>query len=265
MKILICALLLLMAAPVWGQSFKITGNPEPSARTVLEAIKAELARIRLGTASTHLDIEHSIDAPPPPQLPENFSWKGRYIVRDLHQEVMFKWNGKDGNTQMIAGEKGDAVHFTNIIYNGNLYTLTYKWPLPIPNPGSCTLVGEFTRDMLNKGLKHMSRYVGAEILEEKEGDRHVHHFRAGVVLQIIPNNKLIPPVRFPLMLGDFYVDRDDPQHWWKLPHFGLQNLFDPQLDEWIVIDEIKKDDPGEVTLPKKCRHLKPRTNSSHRW
>jgi hypothetical protein len=53
------------------------------------------------------------------------------------------------------------------------------------------------------------------------------------------------------MSGDIYVDRDDPTVIWKLLHFGVQNLYDVNLDEWIVIDEVS-DTPGEVSLPQEC-------------
>jgi hypothetical protein len=43
-------------------------------------------------------------------------------------EVPFTWHGNDGNLQMIAGGESSPIHFTNLIYDGTLYTLTYKWP-----------------------------------------------------------------------------------------------------------------------------------------
>ena len=33
---------------------------------------------------------------------------------------------------MIAGGPDDPIHFTNILFDGRLYTLTYKWPDTVP-------------------------------------------------------------------------------------------------------------------------------------
>jgi hypothetical protein len=121
------------------------------------------------------------EPPLPPQLPRDFQWEGRWIVRDLGVDVPFIWQGKDGNAQMIAGGEGYPIHFTNLIYNDRLYTLTYKWPDTVPPlpDDDCFCIGRLTLDELNLCLDS-SRYVGAEILEETE-PRHVHHFRVSVV------------------------------------------------------------------------------------
>ena len=71
------------------------------------------------------------------------------------------------------------------------------------------------------------------------------------------HDELAPPVpgigtlRFPLMSGDIYVDRKDASKFWQVLQFGIQNLYDPEQDEWIRIDKIS-DEPGKVTLPKEC-------------
>jgi len=102
-------------------------------------------------------------------------------------------------------------------------------------------------DALNACLG-ASRYVGAEILKDRR-PRHVHHFRVSVVLgesEAKPN-----PVRLPIMQGDFYVHWTDSSKFWKVLHYGLQNLLDPALDEWIVMQKFT-DTAGEVTLPAEC-------------
>lgn len=38
--------------------------------------------------------------------------------------------------------------------------------------------------------------------------------------------------------------------------FGVQNLYDAQLDEWMVIDEAEPV-AGEVTLPEECADAPP--------
>ena len=187
----------------------------------------------------------------PPQLPADFTWTGRYIVPDLDLEVPFTWTGDGGDLQMVAGGPDEPIHFTNIIADGALYTLTYTWP-DIPRL-PCTPVGPLTIDDVNAGLAAAS-FVGAETLDDVE-TRSVFHYRSAFALEIPPDAldlpDTVPVVRVPIMSGDIYVDRDDPSKIWKLLHFGVQNLYDVDLDEWIVIDEISET-PGEVVLPDEC-------------
>ena len=188
--------------------------------------------------------------PAPPQVPEDFTWTGRYVVPDLDLEVPFTWHGDGGNFQMTAGREGDPIHFTNLVYDGRLYTLTYAFPDIPRHP--CSDVGPFTLDDLNQGLAK-ARFVGKEVLDDAT-PRKVHHFRAGVVWE--PGPDLIAPIpgvpiRIPVMAGDIYVDRSDPTTFRKVLQFGLQNLYDPELDEWIVIDKTRRA-AGDVTLPEEC-------------
>lgn len=187
-------------------------------------------------------------SPPKPQIPQNFQWEGRWIVKDLDIDVPFTWYGKDGNIQMIAGGMDYPIHFTNLIYNNQLYTLTYKWPDVIPPlpDNDCVCIGQLPLEELNSCIAN-SRFVGAEILLE-EAERHVNHFRVSVVLDITEGP---PPFRIPTMQGDFYVDQQDSSKIWKLLHFGFQNLLDPALDEWAVMQEFE-DTAGEVTFPPEC-------------
>jgi hypothetical protein len=188
--------------------------------------------------------------PPAPKVPRSFTWSGRYIVPDLGVEVPFTWHGNAGNMQMIAGDDDSPIHFTNLIYDGTLYTLTYEWPGIERRP--CSPIGPFTLRDLNKGLE-TSRFVGAETLDDAK-PRRVNHFRAGVVWEPPPD--VIPPIpgvpiRIPLMSGDIYVDRKDPSKFWKVLQFGIQNLYDAELDEWIVINK-SSDRAGKVELPAEC-------------
>jgi hypothetical protein len=177
--------------------------------------------------------------PKPPKLPRNFTGTGRYLVPDLNIDVPFTWNAKDGNTQMIAGGPRHRIWFTNLIYNGNFYTYTYKWP-GIP-PVACTPIEGATLAGLNKAFA-ASAYVGPEILQ-KEQPRAVEHWRLAVVPPNLP---------LPLAEADIYVDQGDRTTLWQLLHFGLQNLYDPNLDEWIEMTSWKHK-PGKVVLPKVCR------------
>jgi hypothetical protein len=199
--------------------------------------------------------------PKPPELPDDFTWTGRYLVPDLDVDVPFTWTGKDGDTQMIAGSEDDPIHFTNVIAGGQLYTLTYKWPGIERRP--CSPVGPFTVADLNKGLAD-ARFVGPEILEQPKR-RRVHHFRAGVVVEVPP--EILPPIegvgplRLPLMQGDIYTDRRDPQKFWQVLQFGIQNIYDPDQDEWIRIDKISRR-PGEVELPDECTNAAATTTTA---
>lgn len=195
--------------------------------------------------------ENRSDPPEPPRLPSDFTWVGRYIVPDLGIEVPFTWNGSGGNIQMTAGGENHPIYFTNLVYDGELFTLTYKWPGIPTRP--CSHVGAFTVDQLNDGFAN-ARFVGRETLHGNV-DRVVHHFRSAGVIDhptgLLPGMDNDVPLRFPLMAGDIYTDVDNPEQIWQLLHFGLQNLYDPNVDEWIVIDQAN-DAPGEVRLPGEC-------------
>jgi hypothetical protein len=187
--------------------------------------------------------------PPKPQFPENFKWEGRWIVKDLGIDVPFSWHGNNGNLQMTAGGDDYAIHFTNLIYDDFLYTYTSKWPGVIPPlaDDNCLCLGKLPLEVLNGCLAN-ARFVGQEILLEEE-ERYIDHFRLSVVLgdsESIPN-----PVRLPIMEGDFYVDQEDSGKFWKVLHYGLQNLLDPALDEWAVLQTVENT-PGEINFPPEC-------------
>jgi hypothetical protein len=185
--------------------------------------------------------------PRPPQLPANFQGRGRYIVPDLHVNVPFSWQGRDGNSQMIAGGPQYRIWFTNLIYRNTLYTLTYKWPnIPLSPLNPCDKIENFSRQAFNNALK-TSRFVGPEILQGNT-NRHVDHWRLGVV---IGSTKAGKEPRLPIALGDIYVDQGDPSQWWQVLQFGLQNLYDPDLDEWFTMSTFSHL-PGKVTLPGRC-------------
>ena len=194
--------------------------------------------------------------PPPPQFPRNFQWEGRWVVKDLVPpvDVPFTWQGNNGSGQMTAGGPNYPVYFTNLIYNNKLYTKTYKWPGVVP-PGAdtCVCLGGLTLSKLNACLGS-SRYVGEEILEDQV-PRCVNHFRVGVVLPVTPPPRFPfynPPFTIPIMEGDFYVDQQDSTKFWKVLHFGFQNVLDPALDEWAVMETFD-DTAGQLTLPPDCR------------
>jgi hypothetical protein len=58
------------------------------------------------------------------------------------------------------------------------------------------------------------------------------------------------------MLADIYVGQGDPTRWWKVLHFGVQNQFDPALDEWLEMDTFSLR-AGTVTLPAECKVTAP--------
>jgi hypothetical protein len=199
------------------------------------------------TTLASVTVPAKVEKPRPPRLPANFQGKGRYIVRDLGVNVPFSWQGRNGDSQMIAGGPQYRIWFTNLIYRNTLYTLTYKWPnIPLNLFRRCDRAGVFSRRMFNDMLK-TSRFVGPEILQGNT-DRHVDHWRVGVVAGSTRPGK---EPRLPLALGDIYVDQRDPSQWWQVLQFGIQNLFDPQLDEWFTMTTFSHH-PGRVTLPAQC-------------
>ncbi|NLU75956.1 hypothetical protein HCC61_25445 [Streptomyces sp. HNM0575] len=182
--------------------------------------------------------------PAPPRLPRNFRGKGKWIVRDLGITVPFSWQGKNGDSQMTAGGPQYPIWFTNLIYHDTLYTLTYKWPGL--NVHSCSRIPGVGLGQLNQFLKG-SRFVGRETLEGNPR-RHVNHWRVGVVLPKRPPGLHL---RFPFALGDIYVDQRNRGTFWQVLQFGIQNLYDPELDEWLKMDTFEHK-PGKVVLPRRC-------------
>jgi hypothetical protein len=183
--------------------------------------------------------------PAPPRLPANFRARGRWIVRSLGIDVPFTWRSENGNSRMVAGGKNEPIWFVNLIYDNRLYTLTYRWPGV--DDHRCVLVpGFFTRGMLNEALRG-SRFVGREILQGNP-DRRVNHWRVGLVLpELPPGNHL----RFPIALADVYVGQGNRSRWWQLLQFGFQNLLDPELDEWGMLDRFRLE-AAPVQLPNRC-------------
>ncbi|MFF4324090.1 hypothetical protein [Streptomyces sp. NPDC001568] len=182
--------------------------------------------------------------PPPPRLPRDFRGKGKWIVRDLDITVPFTWEGRDGDSQMTAGGPQYPIWFTNLIHRGSLYTLTYKWPGLNDHP--CSRIPDFNLEALNQGFEN-ARFVGRETLR-RTPQRHVNHWRVGVVLPQLPPGNY---PRLPLALGDIYVDENNRGTFWQVLQFGVQNLYDPELDEWLVMDTFEHR-PGTVTLPRRC-------------
>ncbi|HEY3669734.1 MAG TPA: hypothetical protein VGN51_02285 [Acidimicrobiia bacterium] len=251
-KVLVCAVVLLVTGPVWAQRAR-AGDARSRVEGAGERSAPRVVAVEVAAAKD----------PSPPRFRRNFHAAGRYLVKDLGVDVPFTWEGRDGDSQMIAGNEHSEIWFTNVISGGVLYTLTYNWPDIARRP--CSKVGPFSLETLNTFLAS-SRYVGPEILEGRK-PRHVQHFRAGVVWDappdLIPPSLVTPvggtpdtaeggvPLRFPLMLGDFYVDQKDPTKFWQVLHFGLHNLYDPQLDEWMVMDTFSRR-AGTVHLPEEC-------------
>lgn len=187
-----------------------------------------------------------------PRLPRNFCWSGHYIIPDLKMTVPFTWTGNNGNSQMIAGNTDYPVWFTNIIYNGVLYTNTYKWPsLKDDEKNKCVKVLDpFTIDDLNTFFASSS-YVGEEVLKDNGTCQRVNHFRLSIALPKLPPGNFD---RLPILSADIYVDQKDSTKFVKVLHFGLQNKFNPNLDEWFTINKFR-DIPGKVNLPCSCESL----------
>jgi hypothetical protein len=182
---------------------------------------------------------------PRPRLPRNFRGSGRYLVPDLGVNVPFTWRGSGGNSQMTAGGENYPIYFTNLIFGGSLYTITYRWPGVTDHP--CSRIPGFTLDQLNE-IFRSAAYVGPEILNRNRR-RYVNHFRLASALPPGPPG-LFP--RIPFAEADIYVDERNPGTFWRVLHFGFQNIYDPNLDEWINMHSFKHT-AGAVTLPPTCQ------------
>ena len=209
--------------------------------------------------------QNKLKQPDTPRIPNNFIARGRYLVPDLDVDVPFSWQARNGDVVMIAGSSNpkDPIHFENLIYTDSfgetdLYTITYKWPEPIPTPGECSKIriGDKGIDLhsVNEFFSTAS-YVGREFIFDKWRPVKVDHFRATLVIPV--SIQELPPhpfiFRFPILEADLYVDPGDPRLFRKVLHFGLQNLFDEHLDEWFTLDTFQLR-PGRVTLPVECKH-----------
>lgn len=185
--------------------------------------------------------------PPPPRFPANFTGRGRYIVRDLGVDVPFRWNARHGDMQMVAGGPGRPIHFVNLIKDHVLYTKTYRWP-GVAGVGRCLATGPWDRRFFNQWFAS-ARYVGPVTLEQPR-HRRVDHWRAGLVFSLDPEpgNHL----RVPLASADIFVQHGRSSTFWNVQHFGVQNLLDPQLDEWIQMRTFEHR-PGRLDPPADCR------------
>ncbi|HEY1237322.1 MAG TPA: hypothetical protein VGE91_03240 [Solirubrobacterales bacterium] len=183
---------------------------------------------------------------PRPRLPRDFRGSGRYLVPDLGVNVPFTWTGSDGNSQMIAGGENYPIYFMNLIYGGSLYTITYRWPGVTIHP--CSRIPGFSLDQLNQ-IFATAAYVGPEILN-RHRLRYVNHFRLATAFPPGAPSGLFP--RIPFAEADIYVDERNPGTIWRILHFGFQNIYDPNLDEWINMHTFKHT-PGGVTLPPTCQ------------
>jgi hypothetical protein len=213
---------------------------------VVVAFLATTAAIALSSApAAEAKRGSGARTPRVPRIPEDFSGRGRYIVSDLGVNVPFTWEGRDGNSQMVAGGNGHPIWFTNLIYENTLYTLTYKWP-NIPPDHPCGAIPGVNLDSLNQ-LLGTSHFVGREILQQR-ARRRVNHWRLSVVGGFTQPGEF---PRFPIGQADIYAQRGNPSRIWQVLHFGFQNLFDPDLDEWIRMRSFRHR-PGEVELPSRC-------------
>ena len=179
--------------------------------------------------------------PRPPHLPQNFRGQGEWIVRDLGITVPFSWRGNDGNSRMVAGGPDYPIWFTNLIWHNSLYTLTYKWPNVTDHP--CDKIpGFFNLHLLNQGFK-TARFVGREILQGRP-NRHVNHWRAGVVLP------QLPPGNFPALALRSATSTSTRQSQHLLAGAAVRRPepLRPRLDEWLRMDTFRHK-PGRVGLP----------------
>lgn len=197
-------------------------------------------------------LARTSSTPEPPRIPKSFSAQGRYLVPDLGIDVPFRYFGSDGNSQMIAGGRNHPIWFTNLIYGApgeakRLYTVTYRWPGVVQAVPCSPIPGDFSGRTLNAWFARAS-FVGQEVVRAGKRRRLVNHWRVAGTSPALPPGNF---TRLPLALADIYVDRRNPAKIWKVLHFGVQNLYDPQLDEWFELTTFTHR-PAKVTLPRGC-------------
>src|SRR5262249_36089356 len=152
--------------------------PRTAASVTAAALIAAAVALSAATADARMAPDPlRARTPEVPRIPLDFRGTGRYIVRDLGVNVPFTWQGRGGDSQMIAGGPQYPIWFTNLIYRGSLYTLTYKWPnLPPDHP--CSKIPGFNLTTLN-GFLTTARFVGREIVRVVNRRRAVNHWRGG--------------------------------------------------------------------------------------
>lgn len=182
---------------------------------------------------------------PRPRLPSDFRGSGRYLVPVYGFNVPFVWRGGGGNSEMIAGGDAYPIYFINLIYGGSLYTITYRWPGVNDHP--CSRIPGFTLDTLNQ-IFAGAAYVGPEVLNRNRR-LYVNHWRLAAAVPVGLPGFVLP---IPAAEADIYVDESDPTTFRRVLHFGFQNLYAPDLDEWIVMHSFKHA-AGAVTLPPTCQ------------
>ncbi len=191
-------------------------------------------------------------SPEPPRIPKSFTAKGRYLVPDLGINVPFRYFGSRGNSKMVAGGRNHPIWFMNAIHGRpgepkQLYTVTFRWPGVVQAVPCGAIPGSFSRRTMNAWLARAS-FVGRETIGGRKR-RRVNHWRVTGTFPALPPGNF---VRLPIALADIYVDRRNPAKIRKVLHFGVQNLYDPSLDEWFRLDRFKLR-PRRVTLPRSCR------------
>ena len=59
-----------------------------------------------------------------------------------------------------------------------------------------------------------------------------------------------PAPSMPMNRQEQFVPQASPA-FWQVLHFGFQNLLDPALDEWAVMEKLEET-PGQIALPPEC-------------
>ena len=184
--------------------------------------------------------------PAPPRLPANFRARGRWVVRSLGITVPVHLAQRE--RQQPDGRRGQA-----------LPDLVCEPDLPQPALHAHLQVARGRRPPLRPGPgllhpEHAQRGPARIAVRRPRGPAGQTRTAASTTGGSASSCPRLPPgnhLRFPIALADVYVGQGNRSRWWQLLQFGFQNLLDPELDEWGMLDRFRLE-PAPVSLPNRC-------------
>ena len=227
----------------------------------MERLKNVIFMISLAVISLQAaaNVEHPHPPAKVPQIPTTkFTWDGTFrtngrTVDEPPVTVPLTIRGKQQGDffdvyMQQGGPKNREIWVENLIYQGDLYTITHTWNRPVPDRvlNTCFKSPEITVDDLN-GILKASQLVGPEVIniDRKGGPELVNHFRSSCLSSIFFG--LIKVNIF----SDIYVPRGASYPWKRWLQFGDGVGLDRNNDEWFFFDSHKnKADP--IELPAAC-------------
>ena len=184
--------------------------------------------------------------PAPPRLPANFRARGRWVVRSLGITVPFTWRSENGNSRMVAGGKHYPIWFVNLIYHNRLYTLTYKWP-GVDDHRCVLFPGYFTRQHAQRGPAR----IAVRRPRGPAGQTRTAASTTGGSASSSPSCRRATTSGSRSRSPTSTSGRATGRAGGSCSSSAFQNLFDPELDEWGMLDRFRLE-PAPVSLPNRC-------------